>query len=272
MQTTDATPLWLAREGVADRLAAAPGVVCCLDFDGVLAPIVDDPDAAAMPAPLGERLVALRECESVRVAVVSGRELSDLRDRVGIDGIAYAGNHGLERWVDGERSVASDARRSADAVARVCDRLDDQLAHVPGVGIEDKDLTATVHVRDVPDDRVPEVERVVRETVEEAMSAGGPAMEIRDGKAIREIRPAVDWDKGRAVERLAEAAPDGWLPLYVGDDVTDEDAFRVLDGESGSLDGVGILVGQRETAADVRIGSQRDVRELLDLVAEAQCE
>ncbi|WP_436931553.1 trehalose-phosphatase [Halosimplex halobium] len=272
MQTTDATPLWLARGTVADRLAAAPGVVCCLDFDGVLAPIVDDPDAARMAPKLAERVRALRECESVRVAVVSGRELADLRDRVGIDGIAYAGNHGLERRVDGERSVAPDARRSADAVARVCERLCDRLAHVPGVGIEDKDLTATVHVRDVPDDRIPEVERTVRTTVEEAMAAGGPAFEIRDGKAIREIRPAVDWDKGRAVRQLAEAAPDGWLPLYVGDDVTDEDAFRALDGDRGSLDGVGVLVGERETAADFRLGSQRDVGELLDLVAEAQCE
>ncbi|QLH84839.1 trehalose-phosphatase [Halosimplex pelagicum] len=272
MQTTDATPLGLARETVADRLAAAPGVVCCLDFDGTLAPIVDDPDAAAMSPPLRERLVALRDCESVRVAVVSGRELADLRDRVAVEGIAYAGNHGLERRVDGRRSVAPDARGSADAVSRVCDRLDDRLAHVPGVEIEDKDLTATVHVRDVPDERVPDVERTVRTTVEEVMVAGGPAMEIRDGKAIREIRPAVDWDKGRAVEQLAEESPDGWLPLYVGDDVTDEDAFRALDDESGALDGIGVLVGERETAADYRLESQRDVGELLDLVVDAQRE
>ncbi|QLH79841.1 trehalose-phosphatase [Halosimplex rubrum] len=268
MQTTDATPLWLARETVADRLAAAPGVVCSLDFDGTLAPIVDDPDAAAMPPPLRERVVALRDCESVRVAVVSGRELADLRERVAVEGIAYAGNHGLERRVDGRRSVAPDARRGRDAVARVCDRLDDRLAHVPGVEIEDKDLTATVHVRDVPDERVPEVEHIVRDTVEEATNAGGPGMEVRDGKAIREIRPAVDRDKGRAVEQLADEAPDDWHPLYVGDDVTDEDAFRELADRE---DGLGVLVGERETAADYRLGDQRDVRELLDLVADAQC-
>ncbi|ELZ26870.1 trehalose-phosphatase [Halosimplex carlsbadense 2-9-1] len=266
MQTTDALPLWLARETVADRLATAPGVVCCLDFDGVLAPIVDDPDAAAMPPALRERVVALRDRDSVRVAVVSGRELADLRDRIAVDGIAYAGNHGLERRVDDRRSVAPDARESRDAVSRVCDRLGDRLAHVPGVEIEDKGLTATVHVRGVPDDRTPEVERVVRDTVEET-TADGPAMEIRDGKAIREVRPAVEWDKGRAVEQLAEAAPDGWLPLYVGDDVTDEDAFEALR-ERG--DGLGVLVGERETAADYRIERQRDVRELLDLVVDAQ--
>jgi trehalose 6-phosphate phosphatase len=272
VQTTDATPLWLARETVADRLADAPGVVCALDFDGVLAPIVDDPDAAAMPQSLRERVARLRDCESVRVAVVSGRELADLRDRVALDGVAYAGNHGLELRYDGTEVVTPAGSRSRDAVSRVCDRLGDRLAHVPGVEIEDKDLTATVHVRTVPDGRVPEVERVVRETVEAAMAAGGPGMEIRDGKAIREVRPAVDWDKGRAVERLAAGAPDGWLPLYVGDDVTDEDAFRVLDDASGSLDGIGVLVGERETAADYRLDNRRDVRELLDLVAEAHCE
>jgi trehalose 6-phosphate phosphatase len=263
----DATPLWLARETVADRLAAAPGVVCCLDFDGTLAPIVDDPDAAAMPAPLRERVVALRDCESVRVAVVSGRELADLRDRVAVDGIAYAGNHGLERRVGGERSVAPDARRGRDAVSRVCDRLGDRLAHVPGVETEDKDLTATVHVRGVPDDRVPEVERVVRTTVEEVMATGDAALEIRDGKAIREIRPAVEWDKGRAVERLADEAPAGWLPLYAGDDVTDEDAFEALRERDS---GFGLLVGERETDADYRIERQREVRELLDLIVDAQ--
>jgi len=268
VQATDAAPLWPARDAVADRLAGAPGVVCCLDFDGVLAPIVDDPDAAVMAPRLRERLVALRDCESVRVAVVSGRGLGDLRDRIGVPGVDYAGNHGLERLSDGERSVAADARPSRATVARVCDRLGDRLAHVPGVRIEDKDLTATVHVRGVPDDRVPEVERTVRETVEEATSAGGPALEIRDGKAIREVRPAVDRDKGSAVRQLARRAPDGWLPLYVGDDVTDEDAFEALR-ERG--DGLGVLVGDRQTAADYRLGSQRDVRELLDLVVAAQC-
>ncbi|MFC7195862.1 trehalose-phosphatase [Halosimplex aquaticum] len=80
------------------------------------------------------------------------------------------------------------------------------------------------------------------------------------------MRPAVDWDKGRAVDLLTDEAPDGWLPMYVGDDRTDEDAFRVLD------DGVGVLVGERETAADYRLEAPRDVREFLDLVAEAQCE
>ncbi|QPV61924.1 trehalose-phosphatase [Halosimplex litoreum] len=269
MQTTDATPLWLARETVADRLAAAPGVVCCLDFDGTLAPIVDDPDAAAMPPGVRERLVALRDCESVRGAVVSGRELADLRERVGVGGIAYAGNHGIERRIDGGRSVAPDARLSADAVSRVCDRLGDRLAHVPGVAIEDKGLTATVHVRNVPDERVPEVGRVVGETVEEVMTTGDAALEIRDGKAIREIRPDVEWDKGRAVAQLAEEAPDGWLPLYVGDDVTDEDAFEALREHDG---GLGVLVGERETAANYRIERQRDVVELLELVVDAQCE
>ncbi|WP_459194815.1 trehalose-phosphatase [Halosimplex sp. J119] len=265
MQTTDATPLWLDRESVADRLAAASGVVCALDFDGTLAPIVDEPDAAQMPPPVRERVERLASLPSVDVAVVSGRELADLRERVAVDGIAYAGNHGLELRYDGQEVVNPEARRCRDAVDRVCDRLADRLAHVPGVEIEDKGLTATVHVRQVPDERVPEVERTVRATVEEVTASGAP-LEIRDGKAICEIRPAVDWDKGRAVELLTDEAPDEFLPMYVGDDVTDEDAFRVLE------DGIGVLVGERETAADYRLERPRDVREFLDLVVDTQCE
>ncbi|WP_436923594.1 trehalose-phosphatase [Halosimplex amylolyticum] len=271
MQTTEATPLWLARDSVADRLATAPGVVCALDFDGTLAPIVDDPEAAWMPPTVRERVERLASCPSVDVAVVSGRALTDLRERVDVDGIAYAGNHGLELRYDGREVVNPEARRCRDAVDRVCDRLADRLAHVPGVEIENKNLTATVHVRQVPAERVPEVERSVRTTVEETVAAGVP-LEIRDGKAIREVRPAVDWDKGRAVEQVTDEAPHGWLPTYVGDDVTDEDAFRALDDERGSLDGLGVLVGERETAADYRLESPRDVREFLDLLADAQFE
>jgi len=271
VQATDATPLWLARDTLADRLASAPGVVCALDFDGTLAPIVDDPDAAELPSPVRERVADLADCPTVAVAVVSGRELADLRPRVGIDGIDYAGNHGLELDSGDREAVNARARRCGDAIDRVCDRLADRLAHVPGVDIENKGLSATVHVRQVPADRVAEVERTVRATVEALVETTDTPLELRDGKAIREIRPAVDWDKGRAVELLADEAPDDWLPLYVGDDRTDEDAFRALD-ESGPLDGVGVLVGDRETAADYRLDDPRGVRELLDLVERTQCE
>ena len=271
MQTTDATPLRLARDTVTDRLASAPGVVCALDFDGTLAPIVDDPAAAEMPPPVRERVADLADCATVDVAIVSGRELGDLRARVSVEGIDYAGNHGLELRSDDREVVNDRARRCGDAIDRVCDRLADRLAHVPGVEIENKGLSATVHVRQVPTDRVAEVKRTVRATVGELTATANAALELRDGKAIREIRPAVDWDKGRAVELLADEAPDDWLPLYVGDDRTDEDAFRTLD-ESGPLDGVGVLVGDRETAADYRLGGPRGIRELLGLVERAQCE
>jgi trehalose 6-phosphate phosphatase len=270
VQTTDATPLWLDRDPLADRLASAPGVVCALDFDGTLAPIVDDPDAAEMPPPVRERVADLADCPTVEVAVVSGRELADLRARVDIDGIDYAGNHGLELESGDREAVSARARHCGDAIDRVCDRLADRLAHVPGVETENKGLSATVHVRQVPADRVAEVDRTVRATVGELTATTDAALELRDGKAVREIRPAVDWDKGRAVELLADEAPADWLPLYVGDDHTDEDAFQALD-ESGPLDGVGVLVGDRETAADYRFDGPRDVRELLDMVDDTQC-
>ena len=233
--------VWL--DQLRDTLEATNGLLICLDFDGTLAPIVDDPGEATI-APENEPLLRrLAEDPDVTVVVVSGRSLSDLREHVGVDGIHYAGNHGLE-WDDGSgRTVAPATQGTREALREALGRIRSLLADIDGCTIEDKHLTATVHYRRVSDAQRPTVVEVTKRVVEPT-----DALRLRSGKEVLEIWPDVPGHKGRVVERLRDRRPDT-VPLFIGDDVTDEDGFRAV-GE----DGHGILVGDRsDTAASVRV-------------------
>ena len=243
---------------LAGRLSSATGLLLCSDFDGTLAPIETDPDAPSIRPGSREALDRLADRRGVEVAIVSGREVHDLRERVDLDGITYAGNHGLELLVEGERVVHPTARRHADEIGTLADRLVAALAPVEGATVEHKGLTATVHYRRAADAAVPRVKRIVEEAVD-----GREGLSRSEGKEIVEFGPDVDWDKGRAVATLAATTPDGWLEAYVGDDTTDEDAFEALD------DGVTVHVGPGEdTVAGYRVDEPAAVEELLAWLAD----
>ncbi|MFC7154595.1 trehalose-phosphatase [Halomarina halobia] len=242
--------LWSISDAVADRLADAEGLLVCLDFDGTLAPIVPRPEEAAIPAATRKRIRALNALDGVQVAVVSGRALTDVRERVGLDGLVYAGNHGLELERGGDLTVHPLASASRPALRRACRAIHARLGTIPGCRVEDKGVTATVHYRDAADAAVPAIEEVV------STVAGAESLRVTDGKAVFEIRPRIPWGKGRIVSLLAAEVGGGWLPIYVGDDTSDEDAFGVLaDGV-----GIGVVVGSPSaTAAAARLDDPDDV-------------
>jgi len=243
------------RRGIADRLADAGGVLVGLDFDGTLAPIAADPDAPTITPACQQSLEALVSHPRASVAVISGRELTDLERRVGLGEVVYAGNHGLELRYGAHTVVHPAAARSRREVDRALERVAEGLADVPGLEIENKGLTATVHVRRTPARRIEEVHSAVEASVREANG-----LCVTSGKQVFEIRPAVDWDKGTAIDRIAREVPDGWLTVYLGDDVTDEDAFRAV-----RPDGIGVLVGSRDrTDAAYRLPTQTAVAPFLD--------
>jgi trehalose 6-phosphate phosphatase len=244
---------WLST--LADRLAEAEQLSLCLDFDGTLAPIVKDPDAAEMPARTASALESLAERPRVDVAVVSGRALEDLRDRVRVDGCALAGNHGLETDRDGDRWVHPEVDR--EALERVRETVLDRVADVPGCHVEDKGLTATVHFRQADVGRE-EIAPLVEEAVAEE-----PTIETSPGRQIVEVRPTVEWDKGHAVRELVDERS---MAVYVGDDTTDEDAFRAVEELPGG--GIGVLVGEGPSAAEFRIHDVDGVRAFLKWLAE----
>jgi len=240
-------PPRLDRDALADRLADASGLLLGLDFDGTLTPIAADPDEPELSPRNRRSLHRLSADPRVRVAVVSGRALSDLRSRVDVDGVVYAGNHGLELRRDGETVVHPDAVRTRQAIADLVETLSDRLGGVDGAVVEDKRVTATVHYRQVPDARVDGVRRTVRDAVAERAP---DRIDVRGGKQVLELRPTASWDKGSVVRDLREDVERDWLTVYVGDDSTDEDAFAVLDDDAS----LGVHVGDDpETAADCRL-------------------
>jgi len=236
-------------------IADATGILVCLDFDGTLAPIVEDPDAA-MPTDRNREAVAmLVEIPSVTTAVISGRALSDVRQRLEGPSI-YAGNHGLELARDGDVSVHPVAREHAARIERLCAVLELALASVPNCRIENKRLTGTVHFRSVPSAAIPTVRRITHDVVDRV---GGDALEISPGKQILEIGPDLAWGKGDAVEMIAADEPSETVVIYVGDDVTDESAFQTVEP-----DGLGIRVGGDEpSSASARVESPVDVADFL---------
>lgn len=240
-------------------------MLVALDYDGTLTPIVQRPEEAALSERTRSVLARLAERPDTDVAVVSGRALEDVRRRVGLSGLYYAGNHGLEiegpglHWVHAEASAARPRIESCGVALR------EALRTVPGVIIEDKGITLSVHYRLV----VSESEATrVRTTVEE-VCGGHDGVRITSGKKVLEVRPDMDWDKGRATRFLVHAlnlAEMRQAPvLFIGDDRTDEDAFRELNGW-----GYGILVAEMpppDTAATALLHTTEEVVELLAALA-----
>lgn len=246
----EATLLPSALAAADEIFATLPGrPVVCLDYDGTLAPIAPRPELALLPAATRETLAKLRTHASV--AVISGRALPDVVTRVGIDHIYFAGNHGLEISGPGGSShnVGADMRRHVHALDAA---LRARLWHVPGALIEDKRYTLSVHVRQTPAERVDEVEQIVRESVREH-----PDLELYKGRKVFEVRPRIDWNKGHALSWILEAlGASRDAAMYIGDDRTDEDAFRVLEPT-----GIPVLVAAEPRATSARY-QLRDPREV----------
>lgn len=235
-----------------------------LDFDGTLAPIASDPDAVRLPPPVDAALRHLVARPDVMVAVLSGRALADIESRVGIYGVFFAGNHGLEMAGPNLTWVHEEAADLAPVVAGVAARLRRRLRRISGVRVEEKGLTASVHYRNAD---VADRELVRRAIDEEVRSVQSGTLHVTSGKRVFEIRPNVDWDKGAASRWLLERAyGTAWADLtcamYAGDDRTDEDAFRALAGGA-----ITVKVGSSAVPTAARFIA-RNVDEVAALLAE----
>ena len=251
---------------VSARLRREERVLLLFDYDGTLTPIVARPEDALLPAGVRRSLESLARHPRYLPGIVSGRSLDDLAVLANIPGLIHAGNHGMEIRASGWQFThpgAVAARRTLDEARQ---SLSDALAHVPGVLVEHKGLTLTVHFRATPDNLATEVDGIVEATTQPEVDDG--LLRLTRGKKVVEVRPAVPWDKGKAIEKIRGECGGAPFPVYFGDDRTDEDGFKVVQDKGGLAVFVG---GSREgTVALHQLDTPAEVAEVLLLLANEQ--
>ncbi|MBB4286519.1 trehalose-phosphatase [Roseospira goensis] len=234
-----------------------------LDYDGTLTPIVDRPQDAILSDE--GRAVVDALARKRPVAVVSGRDRPDVEKLVGIDSLIFAGSHGFDIHTPDDGTLTlegiGDYTALMDEVER---RLKAGLDSIPGALVERKKFSVAAHYRLVADEEYP----VFRSVLDRLLGAV-PDLKEKPGKKVFEIQPDIDWDKGKAVSHLLATLrldDPGHVPMFFGDDVTDEDAFKALQ----TMGGIGVLAAPasdsdtgRVSAADFRVDDPGQVLDLL---------
>lgn len=232
-----------------------------LDFDGTMAPIVAVPAEAAASPDLLEAVASLALVGPV--AVVSGRDTTDLARKVDVPGVVLAGSHGFDVLHPDGRRERFGGSGLADVLELAATVLLDGTRNDPGVEVERKDFAIAVHTRNAADDHA----RIAAQVLAHRVADDHPELRAVDGKQIVELRPSQDWHKGHAVRHLLERLGEPHVPVVLGDDTTDEDMFEVVDDGRG----VSVVVrGEddwRPTIADWSADDPEDVRRLLTQLA-----
>lgn len=238
---------------IPNALIESERVGIVTDVDGTISPIVDQPDAAQV-TPRSKELLSALQGKLALVAVISGRAAADVRDRVGLPELVYVGNHGLERWTDGGIVTPPDVAEYRPALEAVRDLLLEK--QLPGMFVEDKVATLSIHYRNTPDPQA--AADAFRPIVTAATDERG--LRMFEGRMIFEVRPPLDVNKGTAFKALID---DYRLDaaVYLGDDVTDVDALKMARSlrESGACQSFAVGV---ESADDTPVGV-RDASDFL---------
>jgi len=232
-----------------------------IDYDGTLSPIVERPEDADLSDSTRAAVDAL--AKHCKVAIVSGRDLADVRERVGLEDLIYAGSHGFDIAGPGGLHMVSDQAESfLPALDQAEKQLHERLDSVDGAFVERKKFSIAIHYRRVAERSHQRVKDAVKEVA-------GLHENLRQGfgKMVLELQPKMEWHKGKAILWLLETLKlnnEQTLPVYLGDDITDEDAFRALPEH-----GIGIAVkgGDHSTAARFSLRDTDEVREFLSRLA-----
>ncbi|CAA7410823.1 unnamed protein product [Spirodela intermedia] len=270
-------------EQIAEK-ASSKRVALFLDYDGTLSPIVDEPDRAFMSKAM--RASVQNVSKYVPTAIISGRSRDKVYEFVGLTDLYYAGSHGMDIMGPVRLSEPVDSHpncfRSTDKqgkevnlfqpasefipmIEEVFRSLVESASEIPGSKVENNKFCVSVHYRNVDETNWAAIAQLVHDTLKQY-----PRLRLTYGRKVLEIRPVIDWNKGKAVEFLLESLgldnSDDVLPIYIGDDRTDEDAFEVL---RSSGRGFGILVSSlpKETKASYSLRDPSEVMEFLKSLA-----
>lgn len=227
-----------AWQNIEKRLGSAKQVLLLLDFDGTLTPIVNRPEEAELSTEMEEILKFLAKKREFRIAIISGRSLSDLKERIKIRDIIYVGNHGLEIEKGKKTFIYPQASKSIQTMKKLKKILKARLRGIQGTILEDKRVGLAIHYRLVKSRDLPKLKRAVGQIFKPFLEER--RIRVTSGKKILEARPPIAWDKGKAASLLLDSFKrNNPLSIYLGDDRTDEDAFSTLDGK-----GITVFVGK----------------------------
>ncbi|MFA5038804.1 MAG: trehalose-phosphatase [Candidatus Omnitrophota bacterium] len=241
-------------------------LLICLDYDGTLTPIRPSPDQARLSEATKKILKELAGNERVKVAVISGRSLGDIKKLIGLRSVIYSGNHGLRVQGPGIDFSANVPKAGRKALAEIAREFRKQFKDFPGVIIEDKKPGITVHYRMALKKDIRRIQGLFRKALSNPLRAG--SLRLQTGKMVLEALPRIPWNKGTAVLRLLskfgrKERGKKILPVYIGDDITDEEAFRALRHR-----GLTILVGPpRKSFARYHLSEVKDVSEFLKRIS-----
>jgi trehalose 6-phosphate phosphatase len=228
-----------------------PGLLCVFDFDGTLSPIVPQPDSAALPPEVRERLLTLTTLAPV--AILTGRSLTDIRKRLGFEPHYVIGNHGLEGMPGWEERSKGYAAACAAWRSALEGAFCDKQRFDPGIRLEDKEYSLSVHYRMARNQA--QSEQRLRALFETLL----PPPRVVDGKCVFSLMPVDAAHKGGALEELMQQAGAG-TAIYVGDDVTDEDVFRLRRPDVLTVR----IEPHPDTAAEFYLPAMPDIVQLLD--------
>lgn len=244
-------------------------ILLLLDYDGTLVPIVETASKAIIHKDTKELLQKLSRSLSCKIGIISGRKLEDIKNIVGIGGIIYVGNHGLEIQGPKIKFESQVSPRLKSIIRNIVTDMQKRLSGIKGALIEDKGLTLSIHYRLVDKKDMPAFEKIIFEVANPYMVRD--KIKVNSGKKVYEIKPPIKWDKGKtALWLLARqqfvSGVKNVLPIYLGDDITDEDVFKVLKRK-----GLTVFVGKPgNSKADYYLKNTEEVTKFLRLILSLQ--
>lgn len=205
------------------------------DFDGTLTGLKAHPSLVRLPKAMRRVLAQLARCPQTTLAIISGRSLKNLKAACPVKPAWYAGNHGLE--IRGPRAnfVHPAARNSRAVIRKAGPAVSRAIKGIPGAWVEDKGLTLSIHWRQTPVHHRRRCQALATQALQPFIKR--KQARLTHGKCVLEVRPPINWAKGDALKWIARHLPKGsagLFPLFVGDDATDEDAFRVVNRLGGA--------------------------------------
>jgi len=257
--------LYYHKPGI-ERAVKGKKIFLFLDYDGTLAPLAATPKKAGIPEGTMSLLEKIAENYRFKLAFISGRKLKDIENKTPLKNALHSGNHGLEIEGRGFNLQGVISRKTKTAIRRIAREFAKRTSPLKGVLIEDKGVTVSLHYRLADKKDMPQVNDIFKKTVQPYVRRG--LVKINPAKMVYEVRPPVDWDKGKAIQWIferykASSGSKNIVPVFIGDDSPDEPAFVAVRKEGG----ITVRVGNAPVSrAEYYVRSIKEVPEFLEML------